>query len=360
MVKLCEDFIYEGQSISELGFTAIDFHNDEEIPLYLKREITKGEVNPYRKRANHIHASFTDSLEFELHLIKKNYNRKSLSDLELSKEEIRTVVGWLTSVPRPALLQLEDSQSDDDLFLCGLFTNVETYTIGGKVYGLILTFSNDSPFAYSDIIADTFTVQEHTARMITNNSDLLDDYCYPVIRISPVRRSDFFICNLSDSHILAEGKLAIASDPDVTFDNFLDKIEDYAARSSYTTAYYYGSDNAYATHADRTAIRFKYIDSHAACHHCFAFHKADGSYTILEGGFLTLKVLAGLPVTIDCELLTIYDDLGRMVSFKDIGIDEEDYIYWPRLRSNDNAFLFYGADCTVTFTRREMIKAGVL
>ena len=47
-----------------------------------------------------------------------------------------------------------------------------------------------------------------------------------------------------------------------------------------------------------------------------------------------------------------------MVHFKNIGIDEEDYIYWLRLISGNNTLLFYGTDCDVKIEYREMLKVG--
>ena len=360
MVKLCEDFIYSDQALSQLGFTTADFHNDEEIPLALQREIIKGETNNYRKRANHITTTYSGTLEMEFHLIKKAYDRRSLDDLEISKHEIRAVTRWLSSVSRPALLQIAVPEADEDLFYFGLFTNIETFTAGGRVYGLILTFTNDSPFAYSDIITDTFELQGHIDKVIDNNSDLLDDYCYPVIHIAPGEKGDFYLCNFNDTELLTEGKFSLGEDADTAFEHFLQKIETYAVTKGYTTDYYYDSQYKFITIADDTAIRFKYRDSNADEYHCFAYYQPDGSYKILKGGFLSLSLLKDLPITIDCELLTIYDDLGRMVLFKDIGLADEDYIYWPRLKDGTNTLHFFGSAGNVTFTRREMIKAGVL
>jgi len=360
MVKLCEDFIYADQSLSQLGFTTVDFHNNEEVPLALQRELTKGETNPCRQRANLITASFSGTLEIEFHLIKMGYDSRSIADLTLSKNEVREVTRWLSSSSRPTLLQISEADAEEDQFFCGIFTNIETYTAGGKTLGLILTFTNDSPFAYSDIITDTFSVQGHIKKIIENNSDLLEDYCYPVIRIAPKAAGDFYLCNLNDTAILAEGKFSLGQDADTAFENFIHQIETIGVSRGYTTHYYYDKQYKFITLADDTAIRFKYRDGRASDCHCFAYYQPDGSYQILEGGFITLKLLRDLPVTIDCELLTIYDDIGRMILFKDLGLEEEDYIYWPRLKSHQNTLLFYGPESDITFTRREMIKAGVI
>jgi len=121
--------------------------------------------------------------------------------------------------------------------------------------------------------------------------------------------------------------------------------------------YYYDDYNKYISLADETAIRFKYIDTYGKERYGFAYFQGY-NYTIIEGGFLSLQLLQSLAVNIDCENLIINDDIGRMILFERIGIEDEDYIYWPRLKSGTNNLLFYATNCSVTIKHTEMIKAG--
>lgn len=62
------------------------------------------------------------------------------------------------------------------------------------------------------------------------------------------------------------------------------------------------------------------------------------------------------PVTIDCEKSIISDAAG-VLTFEDLGIGAEDYIYWPKLYHGQNTFQITG-DCEITFTYREPRKVG--
>lgn len=62
------------------------------------------------------------------------------------------------------------------------------------------------------------------------------------------------------------------------------------------------------------------------------------------------------PVTIDCEKSVISDAAGVM-TFENLGIGAEDYIYWPKLYHGINTFNVTG-DCTIAFTYREPRKVG--
>lgn len=358
MAIIYKDFKYMDNTLLSMGMMCVDFDNDSDIPLGLKRTISKGDTNRYRVKSNHIYTSYDDTLEFEIHIVKSicdsGYDQ---SKMKFTKDEVRQVTRWLSSSTIPQLLETTDC-NDDHLNYCGIFTNIESFVVGGEVYGFVLTFTNDSPFAYSDVINYKFDINGNISGTILNNSDLLDDYIYPIVHITPISNTDFYMCNLSDCTVLDSGKITVSTDTNVTLNNFLEKINTFAQNSRYEIEYYYDEDGYTKMWANNTAMRIKFIESDATEHYCFAFHESDGSYKIIEGGFVTLKLYANLDVDINCELLTIQDSIGRMVHFKNIGLDEEDYIYWLRLLSGNNTILFYGNDCTIQIEYRELMKVG--
>lgn len=61
---------------------------------------------------------------------------------------------------------------------------------------------------------------------------------------------------------------------------------------------------------------------------------------------------------IDCRNLKIYDITKSIVSFEDLGIEDIDDIYWPRLAYGENIFEFTG-DATFEISYREPRKVGV-
>ena len=360
MAVIYKDFNYMNKSLQEMGLICVDFESESDIPLGLQRTIQKGETNRYRVKSNHIYTSYNDPLEFEIDIVKSVCsNGYDQSEMRFSKNEIREVTRWLSSSTIPQLLITTDP-NDEILNYCGIFTNIESFVVGGEVYGFALTFSNDSPFAYSDIITNKFQLNGITSCVLLNNSDLLDDYIYPVMRIKPKSNTDFYMINTSDSTILDTGKITISGDSDLSLNNFLNAIENFARLKGYTVEYYYDSDKYIKAWANNTALRVKFTEKDGTDHYCFAYYEPDGSYKIIEGGFITLKLYSDLDIDINCELLIIQDSIGRMVHFKNVGLEDEDYIYWLRLISGYNTILFYGVDCTVEIEYRELLKVGAV
>ena len=84
--------------------------------------------------------------------------------------------------------------------------------------------------------------------------------------------------------------------------------------------------------------------------------RVDITITNTRDGFpMTLNIPVE-PVTINCERSIISDAAG-ILTFEDLGIGAEDYIFWPKLYHGQNVFQITG-DCEVTFTYREPRKVG--
>lgn len=356
------NFSYMENTMKNMNLICVDFdsNNSENISLGLQRSIIKGEINRYRLKSNHISTTYDNPIEFEIHVMKDacKYGYDE-NEMKFTRNEIRQITKWLSSTTIPQLLTTYNDVGES-LNYCGIFTNIESFTISGDVYGFILTFTNDSSFAYTDIRKTTLILNGNTTEKILNDSDLLDDYIYPVIHIHPKSNTDFYMCNLSDCKELDSGTIEINQDKQITSDNFLEKINEFAKINGYTiNYYYYGENNFVKTWADNTAMRIKLVERDGTEHYCFTYYLPDGKYKIIEFGFITLKLYADLDIDINCEILTIQDSIGRMVSFKNIGLEEEDYIYWMRLISGYNTILFYANDCTVEIEYRELLKVGV-
>lgn len=74
-------------------------------------------------------------------------------------------------------------------------------------------------------------------------------------------------------------------------------------------------------------------------------------------GTMKINALKSDDFYIDCRNLKIYDITNSIVSFEDLGIEDIDDIYWPRLAYGENIFEFTG-DATFEISYREPRKVG--
>lgn len=89
--------------------------------------------------------------------------------------------------------------------------------------------------------------------------------------------------------------------------------------------------------------------------------KSHGIITIKNktdnNGTMRINALKNDDFYIDCRNLKIYDITKSIVSFEDLGIEDTDDIYWPRLAYGENIFEFTG-DATFEISYREPRKVG--
>ena len=72
---------------------------------------------------------------------------------------------------------------------------------------------------------------------------------------------------------------------------------------------------------------------------------------------MRMSVTKGLKVYLDCQKLTINDELGRMVTYDKLGITDVAYMYWLQLLNGNNSLLFYG-NCDFKVKHIESRKVG--
>lgn len=77
-----------------------------------------------------------------------------------------------------------------------------------------------------------------------------------------------------------------------------------------------------------------------------------------DSGTLLITAQKDKTIYIDCQNLKIYDDSNNLIPFSDIGINDIENIYWPRLLYGENEFNFTG-DADFTIEYREPRKVGV-
>ena len=358
MAKQFKDFSFCGKKFSGLStkYISVDFDNNSDINLAMERDMTVGETNRYKTEANYFYDSWTGVLEFDLHIMKDHCTYNSQESLEITKAEIREITRWLTSTHFPEWIRFEYDDDNEVKRYCGWFSNIETFTAYGTVYGLKLHFKCTTPFGYTDEKSYSVTSSKsYKSLLVTNDSDELNCYCYPQLTISPKNTNEIFICNQSDMKVLKQGTLSSSNS---YFDALLDAVEDYAKSNGYTVEYTgTGAQNIVAL-CDSTAVQFYLVDAYGDDVKCTAYYKNDSAkqYQIIQGGFMYLSLNANLDVTIDTRKMLITDSIDRMVTYDKLGIKDVDQMYWLRFINGNNTLLLYGDyDLTIKFSESRKV-----
>lgn len=359
MAKQFKDFTFGKNKLSDIfKFVSADFDGNSDVPLAMDRNMEKGETNRYRVEANYYGDTWANPLQIELDIIKDICVYPNQDRRIISQSEIRQITRWLTSPHAPKWIHFEYEESDSDkiVYYFGWFSNIETWTISGEVYGLRLYFTCTTPFGFTDNMIDSKQVTTYDNMLVINDSDELENYCYPKINIHPNADGQIFICNLSDCNLLENGILSLTQSS--YFDSMLDAIEQYAALHSYTVKYTGTGDFNILPLCNNTAVQFYFVNKYNNEIKCTAFYLEDTKeYRIIEGGFMFMNVKENLDIVIDCQRLQIIDSIGRMITYDELGISNADCMYWFRLINGNNSILLYG-NADFTITHRESRKVG--
>ena len=131
--------------------------------------------------------------------------------------------------------------------------------------------------------------------------------------------------------------------------------------------YGYTPEIVHSISASSTLTRTYSITNTSDCHEDYIYPlikispKSHGSITIKNltdnNSSMTINVLKNNDLYIDCQYLKMYDIANSIISFEDLGVNDIDNIYWPRLLYGENVFEFTG-DATFEIIYREPRKVG--
>lgn len=342
MILVCKDFQFDGKLLGKLGLMSVNFEDDTTLPSSVTREMESTSMNKYKSHTQGFGTTYSDVLTFDIHIMKDIEIYKTQDVQEFSATEYDEIVTWLTSPKNNK--RMEITKYDDSVHLVkGYFSSVTPFDVCGRCYGLICTFTCNSPFSY---IEKTLikTIAGATNLLLNNESSELYDYVYPVFEITPTVNEDIYIFNMSDTNMLDYGKITVQTESNTNIQTLMSKVSSYAALENSSVEYVKDS----STHdvlliCGATGLLFYLIDSYGIRKKCTAFYvKATGDYYICNSGFFYCKLLKGLNITLDCDTLSIYDSLDRPILFDKIGIQDEDEIYWQRLAHGNNTILMNG------------------
>lgn len=132
--------------------------------------------NMYNGVRKNVHGyRYTDVINVSFTLIKSDY-----SDIE--DIEFRRISAWITGSNQVEELAVYKDDSEVISYrLLGGFTNIEHYKMGnGRNVGVIATFENISPYAFSPVK----TVTADPIEIINCNTDAYENFLYPKITVT--------------------------------------------------------------------------------------------------------------------------------------------------------------------------------
>ena len=105
-----------------------------------------------------------------------------VSSQELTSEVRRTIFSWLIGRNKFKALQFIGGDSPDFTCYC-IFTSAKTIWVNGRCHGMRLTAQFDSQYARGIPSVVSVSAGTHSIQ-ISNNSDIADDYVYPLVRFT--------------------------------------------------------------------------------------------------------------------------------------------------------------------------------
>lgn len=350
MILVCKDFTFSNKTLSSQGFTSVNFDDDTTLPSSLSREMDSGTINQYRTEINGFGIKYSDTLQFNIHIIKDYDENTDQNEMEFTPNEYDSLVAWLSSPQENQWMEIT-TENNINTKVKGYFSTIEPYDNWGICYGARCTFTCNSPFSYTEKTSEQ-TISGIKNFLLNNESSDYNDYVYPTFVIEPTKNEEIFIHNLSDTDILDNGSMSISSTPSENITFLQSKITAYAQTNNLTVEYMLDDETKdLKLICNQTGLLFYMSDAYGIKHKYIAYYlSSDQQYYICQGGFFYCTLLSALTITLDCKNLGIYDSLDRPVLFTDLGIQDEDEIYWLRLIHGNNSIRAMGNfNLTVTY-----------
>lgn len=179
-------FSHNGESEDEISLSPTvieEYVGHNPVPVYLGQK-------------------YESKLTPSITVVKNPYMYKG-DNLHFTEKELRAILREISGIKGYHWLKLVNYDIDNDLWYRARIEKISYKRVGGNAVGIILNFICDSGFAWSEkTIIDKLLIQKNQKISIFNDTDDLNNYVYPIIKIQS--NSDisgtFAITNLSDKN----------------------------------------------------------------------------------------------------------------------------------------------------------------
>ena len=83
MILVCKDFKFDNQTLSQKHLISVNFEEDTSIPSVLTREMESSDMNKYRPETTGFGTRYSETLVFDIHLMKDDSFYVSQEELEI-------------------------------------------------------------------------------------------------------------------------------------------------------------------------------------------------------------------------------------------------------------------------------------
>lgn len=220
-----QDFVFNEKSLSSFGMIMCVVDGMEDDKFSLSRDIISTELTSYRDYIHILGSKYTETLSFQVSIIKNPCENQSQNEMAISRSELRSLTSWLTSTSTTSTFYLVDDDKKFDEYIeydC-LCTDIEPFIVSGVIYGMTITFTCNAPYGYSEKIiyvndnepySDTFSFS------IYNDSDIFNSLYRPeIVKIYPKEKTvNAIITNTTLNKSLTLNKVFTDSSSYLTID----------------------------------------------------------------------------------------------------------------------------------------------
>lgn len=174
-------FSYDGNSEDEIGMnieSIEEFIGYNPVPVYLGQK-------------------YTDKLKPLITLIKNPCTYKD--NLGFHDYECRTILRKITGIRGYQWMKLMDENVSENVWYKAKINSIAYKRVGGNIVGIILSMECDSSFAWSSENNITINATANKPFFIFNNTDDLNNYVLPIVKITSLSNGTLSLFNKTDN-----------------------------------------------------------------------------------------------------------------------------------------------------------------
>lgn len=178
-----DTFFYNDKWLSDFNMLLFDAENDQ---AFVGRDVISLDLNSINSKANVFGTKYNDTLQLNALICKDPEFYFSEEEKQFTSYDIRNIRSWLMS-PKCSMEMIPYSINGETDNICyfGVFTDIQPFIVSGKCFGLYITFKCDSPYGYSGLYTEEYSMSGLTTLngIFYNSSDEHNEYLYPQIKV---------------------------------------------------------------------------------------------------------------------------------------------------------------------------------